>query len=204
MTAIVSFRNTIARAKSLITLRDSLTTAQQTAPLDANDLLRSSVAFAVAGMDAFFTDRFSESLVAFLKKRGATIDLTRVLNKAGLDTKAALEMLTMERPYRRVRTLVETYLSDYTTQKQNVIDELFLVYGVKDLCKNAEGLAKKKKLLTSVNAAVFRRHSIVHAGDLNAHNKPRSIDNKLATRYVANIELFVEKAEALLVKALKI
>jgi hypothetical protein len=110
----------------------------------------------------------------------------------------------MQRPYRRVRTLIEAHLSDYTTQKQHVIDELFLVYGVKDLCKNAQGLAKKKKLLTSVNAAVSRRHSIVHAGDINAHNKPRPIDDKLATRYVSNIDLFVEKADALLGKALKI
>ena len=204
MTAIATFKSTIARARSLIALHASLTAAQKAALHDANDLLRSSVAFAVAGMDAFFTDRFSESLVKFLKKRGATADLTKVLAEAGLDTKAALEMLTMQRPYRRVRTLIEVHLSNYTTQKQNVIDELFLVYGVKDLCKNTQGLAKKKKLLASVNAAVSRRHSIVHAGDLNSHNKPRPIDDKLATRYVDNIGMFVEKADVLLVKALKI
>lgn len=76
----------------------------------------------------------------FLKRRRATDDLTALLFEAGLDTKAALEMLTMQRPYRRIRTLVESYLSKYTTQKQEVIDKLFLVYGVKGLCKTAQGL----------------------------------------------------------------
>lgn len=204
MTAIATFQDTIARANSLVNLHASLTPAQTAALTNPDDLLRSGIALAVAGMDAYFTDRFAETLIKFLKKNGATVDLTSLLAKAGLDTKAALEMLTMARPYRRVRTLVESYLSNYTTQKQHVIDELFLVYGVKTLCKNAQGLSKKKKLLISVDAAVKRRHSIVHAGDLNAHNKPRSINVALATRYISNIELFVTKAETLLVKALKI
>lgn len=204
MTAIATFLATSARAKALIGLRASLSTAQIKAMPDPNDLLRSAIALSVAGMDAYFTDRFSESLVRFLKKHGATPDLVELLSEAGLDTKSSLEMLTMQRPYRRIRTLIEAYLSNYTTQKQTVIDELFLVYGIKGLCSHAERYAKKKKLLTSVKAVVLRRHSIVHAGDLNSHNKPRSIDAKLANRYVANVETFVTSAEAILVKALKI
>lgn len=171
---------------------------------DSCDILRSSVTLAVAGMDAYFTDRFSESLVKFLKKRGATPDLTKILSDAGLNTAAALEMLTMDRPYRRVRTLVEAHLSNYTTQKQDVIDELFLVYGVKDLCAHSQGLARRKTLLANVSAAVSRRHSIVHAGDLNAYNKARPIKAEAASRHVLNIDLFVNSAEELLVKALKI
>jgi hypothetical protein len=204
MTAIASFKSTSERAKSLITPHASLTQAQIASMPDPNDLLRSAIAFSIAGMDAYFTDRFSESLVRFLKKRGATPDLIDLLRDAGLDTKAALDMLAMQRPYRRVRTLVEDYLSNYTTQKQGVIDKLFRVYGVKDLCKNAQGLSKKKKLLTSVNGAVLRRHSIVHAGDLNSHNKARPIDTKLAQRYLDNVVIFVTQAEALLDNTLKI
>lgn len=204
MTAIATFNSTIARAKALVALHANLTKTQKAALPDPNDLLRAAVAFAVAGMDAYFTDRFSESLVKFLKNRGATPDLTKLLTQAGLDTKAALEMLTMQRPYRRIRTLIESHLSEYTTQKQHVIDELFLVYGVKNLCKNAQGLSTRKKLLTSVDGAILRRHSIVHAGDLNAHDKARPIDAKLTCRYVNNIELFVTKSEELLVKSLNI
>jgi hypothetical protein len=204
MTAIATFNATSARAKSLITLQASLSPAQVAAMPNKNDLLRSAIALSIAGMDAYFTDRFSESLVRFLKKHGAKPDLTSLLFEAGLDTKAALEMLAMQRPYRRIRTLVEAYLSNYTTQKQDVIDKLFLVYGVKGLCKHAQAMSTKRKLLTSVNGAVLRRHSIVHAGDLNSHNKPRPIDAKLATRYVSNVEIFVKHAEILLAKALKI
>lgn len=171
---------------------------------DPDDLLRSAVAFSVAAMDAYFTDRFSESLVNFLKTRKPTPGLVTFLSDAGLDTKAALEMLSMDRPYRRIRTLVEEHLSNYTTQKQDVIDELFLIYGVKDLSKNAEKMAKKKKLLTSVEAAVLRRHSIVHAGDLNAHDKRRSLTEAETKRYINNIETYVQKCEALLTKALKV
>lgn len=204
MTAIATFKNTAARALALVTLHASLTDAQRAGLPDDRDLLRSAVALAAAGMDAYFTDRFSESLVKFLKKRGPTDDLIKLLAQAGLDAKAALEMITMKRPYRRIRTLVEAFLADYTTQKQRVIDELFKVYGVKNLCANAQGIAKKKKLLTSVAAAVSRRHSIVHAGDLNAHDRTRPIDDKLAARYIKNIELFVVSCEAMLVKALRI
>ncbi len=204
MTAIATFNATSARAKALIALHASLSRAQIAAMPDPNDLLRSAIALSIAGMDAYFTDRFAESLVRYLKKHGAKPDLVALLFEAGLDTKAALEMLMMQRPYRRIRTLVEAYLSNYTTQKQNVIDKLFLVYGVKGLCSHAEKHAKKKKLLTSVNGAVLRRHSIVHAGDLNSHNRPRQIDDKLANRYVTNVETFVTNAEAILAKALKI
>lgn len=204
MSAISTFNATSARAKALIALHASLSDEQKATMPDSNDLLRSAVALSIAGMDAYFTDRFAESLVRFLKKNGAKPDLVTLLFDAGLDTKAALEMLTMQRPYRRIRTLVEAYLSNYTTQKQNVIDKLFIVYGVKGLCSNAEKHAKKKKLLTSVNGAVLRRHSIVHAGDLNSHNRPRPIDHKLANRYVTNVETFVTHAEAVLTKALKI
>ena len=204
MTAIATFKKTSARATSLIALRASLSPQQVALMPDSDDLFRAAIAFSVAGMDAYFTDRFAESLVRFLKKKGAEPNLTELLKDAGLDTKAALEMLTMQRPYRRVRTLIEGYLSNYTTQKQDVIDKLFLVYGVKGLCKNAQGMSKKKKLLTSVNAAVMRRHSIVHAGDLNSHNNTRPIDENLATRYVSNVAVFVAHAESLLAKALKI
>ena len=180
-----------------------MTVAQIGAMPDTKDLLRAAIAFSVAGMDAYFTDRFAESLVRFLKKRGPTNDLTELLLKAGLDTKAALEMLTMKRPYRRVRTLVEVYLSKYTTQKQEVIDKLFSIYGVKDLCRHAQGLSKTKNLLASVTEAVLRRHAIVHGGDLNLYDRPRPIDPKLASRYIADIDRFVTHAETILVKALK-
>lgn len=204
MSAISTFSTTIARARAFLTLHGSLTPGQNAAMPASDDLLRSGLVFSVAAMDAYFTDRFSESVVRYIKKHGATTGLVEFLSKAGLDTKAALEMLTMDRPYRKIRTLVEDRLSNYTTQKQNVIDELFLIYAVKSLSANAQKKAKRKTLLTSVRSAVVRRHYIVHAGDLNAHDKIRSLTHQVASRYISNIELYVNSAEQILVKALKI
>ena len=204
MTAISTFKSTAARARGFVALHGSLSAEQRAAMPDHRDLLRAGVVFAVAGMDAYFTDRFAESLVRFLKSRGPTADLTKLLAQAGLDTRAALEMLSMQRPYRRVRTLLEWHLSRKTTQKQDVIDKLFRVYGVPDLCANAQRHAKKKELLAVVDDAVLRRHSIVHSGDLNAHDKAQPIDDARASRYIQTIELFVTSAEYVIAKSLKI
>jgi hypothetical protein len=65
---------------------------------DACDLLRSAVVLAVSGMDAYFTDKFAELLVPFLKRFGPTPGVVHLLSEAGLDTKTALEMLAMDRP----------------------------------------------------------------------------------------------------------
>lgn len=62
----------------------------------------------------------------------------------------------------------------------------------------------KKKLLATANGAVLRSHSIVHAGDLNSHKKARPIEERLATRYVMNVESLVTHVEALLGKVLNI
>jgi hypothetical protein len=204
MTAIATFNDTIARARSLVTLHGGLSATQVAAMPDPEDLLRSALVFAVAGMDAYFTDRFTESLVKFLKRNKPPSGLVSLLSAAGLGTKAALEMLAMDRPYRRVRTLVEDHLSDYTTQKQHVIDELFLVYGVKDLSTHAAGLAKKKLLLAQVEAAVKRRHVVVHRGDLNKHDKRRTLPARRATKYIDSLELYVQKCEELLAMAIKV
>ena len=40
----------------------------------ASDLLRSAVVLSVSAMDAYFTDKFSDLLVPYLKKKGATKD----------------------------------------------------------------------------------------------------------------------------------
>jgi hypothetical protein len=203
MAAIKLFDQTMTRSRSLLDLHKKLPPEQIALLSNQDDLLRAAVALAVAGMDAYFTDRFAESLVPFLKRRGATQGVVKILHDAGLNTQAALEMLTMQRPYRRIRTLIESHLSNYTTQRQEVIDALFLVYGVKDLCKNAQGIARRATLLRRVDVTVLRRHSIVHEGDYNAHGKLRALSNRYATGYVKDIDLLVRSCEAILSKALR-
>lgn len=204
MTAFDLFKATIKRSNEMVALYDSLRNVQKDAMTSPEDVLRSALTLSIAGMDSYFTDRFSESFVPYIKKKTVTPKLIDLLNKAGMSTEVALEMLAMERPYRRVRTLIEAHLSEYTTQRQHVIDDLFLTYGVKNLCKNAQGLAHRKTLLKRVDAAVKRRHAIVHEGDYNSHYQLQNIARDNVAKYINEIELFVSKAEELLKNALTI
>ena len=120
-----------------------------------------------------------------------------------MDVKQSLEMISMERPHRRIRTLVDQYLSNYTTQRLDVIDKLFRVYGIANLTKNAQGLSGKKKLLKNVEASVSRRNEIAHAGDYNSHDKLQEIARDKTEKQIGNIKLFVEKSEELIFKIIK-
>ena len=164
------------------------------------DLTRTSVVLAVASMDTYFTARFAEMLVSYLKKHGAKKSLVETLKNAGLDTTQALEMLQMERPYRRIRSLMDAYLERFTTQRIDVIDELFLCYGLKDLSVNSQKLAKRKNPIRRVEKIVERRHQIVHAGDLNSHNKLQDIDPDETKRQIGDLKLFVNSAHQLTLK----
>lgn len=159
---------------------------------------------AVAAMDAFFTRRFAELLVPFLKKNGANARLTTLLQAAGLDTHVALELAVMDRPYRRIRSLVQQHLSTYTTQRFHAIDELFLGLGVKDLSKHAQGLIKRKRLLRSVELLVERRHLIVHEGDIAQNGGLNVVDAAELSRRLADVRTYVIHADSLINKAVKV
>ncbi len=60
---------------------------------DYDDLGRASVVLIVAAMDSYFTDAFIEKLVPFLECNKPTKDLVKVLEKAGVGVKEALELL---------------------------------------------------------------------------------------------------------------
>ena len=170
----------------------------------ADDVLRGAVVLSVAAMDAYFTRRFAELLVPFLKKKGPNAKLIRMLEIAGLNTAVALELAVMERPYRRIRSLVQRYLSTYTTQRFQAIDELFLALGVKDLSKNAQGMAHRKTLLRRVELLVERRHQIVHEGDNSQNGKLNHIDANESIGRLQDLMVYVEKADTLIAKAVSV
>ncbi len=163
------------------------------------DLVRSSVVLAVASMDAYFTDKFCDLVVPVLRRGGPVGDgLADLLKEAGLDVRQALEMLAMERPYRRVRTLVTRHLELRVTQRLDAIDELFICLGLKDFCVNVQARLHRKNLLKRVRMLVERRHKIVHYGDYNQHYRLRPIDVPRTNRQLADLRLFVEQAESFL------
>jgi len=170
----------------------------------ADDVLRGAVVLSVAAMDSYFTRRFAELLVPFLKRNGANEKLTKMLTEAGLDIAVALELAVMQRPYRRIRGLIQRHLSTYTTQRFHVIDDLFLALGVKDLSKHAQGAAHRKTLLRSVELLVERRHQIVHEGDHSRNGSLNRIDADELIRRQTDLLLYVEHADALIARAVKI
>jgi hypothetical protein len=156
------------------------------------------VVLSVAAMDNYFTKKFAEVLVPFLKKKGPTKSLTTLLGEAGLNTEEALIMLQMDRPYRRVGTLVRTHLSRYTTQHFEKIDQLFDCLGVKGLSKHAADKTKRKRLLASIRLLVKRRNEIAHEGDLNDYGKVQVINPDQTVKRIQDVKRFVEAANEII------
>ena len=169
-------------------------------PIDLSDMSRAAIVLAVAAMDSYFTDVFAERFVPFLKKKGPTREMVAFLEKAGLNTECALQLLAMERPYRRIRTLIEAHLELRTTQKVAVIDELFLIYDLKDFSFNVQKLKRRKKLIDAIQNIVKRRNKIAHEGDVNSHGRVIPVDPERTKRRLQSVLTFVSGADELLHK----
>jgi hypothetical protein len=203
--AVQNFSGISNRALMLVELHLEAAGHVPHMPQYANtDIVRGAIVLSVAAMDAYFTRRFVEVLVPYIKRNGATPGLVELLGRAGLNTEQALLIATMARPFRRIRTLVESYLAGYTTQRFHAIDELFLCLGIKDLTKHAQAKTKKVHLFTTVQALVDRRNQIVHEGDLNKHGKICSVAPKQAIRQMKALIAFVLAADDIISSASRV
>lgn len=155
------------------------------------DIIRGAVVLAVAALDTYVTDVFSEKLVPYLQQYKPDEELINLLFKAGLDTKEALVLIGMDRPYRRIRTLIESYYASYTTQKFEVIDQIFKPYRLINITDNAAKKTKKANIKRSVEKLVERRHEIAHAGDYNRHGRIVEIDENQIAKRIKHVELMV-------------
>ncbi len=153
--------------------------------------MRAAVVLSVAAFDAYVTDVFAEKLVKYIKTYKPDDLLIDILRESGLDTRETLNLLKMDRPFRRVRSLVEKYYGVYTTQKFKVIDQLFLAYRLKDITQRAQDKSGRKTLKRSVELLVQRRHKIAHDGDYNAHGRLNQIDVRQVRRRIGDLKLFV-------------
>ncbi|QQL44060.1 HEPN domain-containing protein [Sulfuriroseicoccus oceanibius] len=208
--SLTQFESVLKRATDLRDLAEFLLSDEAKLKLDDDgkfhgfsDMGRASIVLAVSAMDQYFTRRFCELLVPFLKKNGPTDGLIEILGEAGFDTKEALVAIGMRRPYRRIRTLVENHLENYTTQRFEVIDNLFLSIGLKDLSNNAEKKTKRTTVISSITKLVQRRHAIAHAGDLNNHGKLCPIDFKQLKKRFKDLNDFVTAADQIIENRLK-
>lgn len=162
------------------------------------DIIRGAVVLSVAALDTYVTDVFSEKLVAYLKLYTPDESLIQLLYNAGLDTKEALNLVTMERPYRRIRTLVEGYYAAYTTQKFDVIDQIFLPYRLKGIVDNSVSKSGKVSIKTSVGKLIERRHEIAHAGDYNSHGRIIDIDEEKIGKRIRHLEILVTSMDEII------
>lgn len=192
------FRSVVMRSEALLDLH-----AQGAKIPEENDLIRAAVVLAVAGFDAYFTNKFCDILNPYLKSHKPGPTLIATLRDAGLDTEAALELAVMERPFRRIRTLVQRSLAGRTTQRFEAIDELFLSIGVKNLCLNAQKKTGYSNLNARVEALVLKRHDIAHSADLNSHANPREIDREKIRRRLVDLQRLVEACDDIIDAATK-
>jgi hypothetical protein len=214
MTAIQAFDQTMKRAVAQLNLyleladqfrlthaEPSLSSDPKCSPetmTELDDLVRTSLVLAVSAFDAYFTDKFVESIVPFLKRYKATDELVDLLSRAGLDTRTALDLIQMDRPYRRVRALLNRHLETYVTQRLEVIDGLFLTIGLKNLSKNAQAKTGRKQLCKNVQHAIDRRHRIVHAGDLNDRGKVCPVGERQIARRLECLAQFVHSSDEII------
>lgn len=198
--SFAKFKKTINRCDDLVSTYETLHQQhQQNQGVPApKDIVRAAVVLAVAALDAYATDAFAEKLVPYLKKYKPDQSLVDLLHQAGLDTKEALTLITMERPLRRIRTLINNHYSTYTTQRFDVIDQLFLPYRLKNITQNAEAKSSKKLLKTSVAKLITRRHEIVHDGDYNAHGNIKDIDPDQIKKRISYLEILVINMDEIL------
>jgi hypothetical protein len=164
------------------------------------DMARGGLVLAVAAMDEYFTRRFSELLIPYIKKKGSSKDLSVLLSEAGLDVAQALELVLMERPLRRVRAIVDAHLDRYTAQRFVAIDSLFRCIGLPSLSEDAQRLAGRKTLKRSIEILVERRHAIVHAGDYDKHGHLVTVDFRKFRNRIDDLRIFVAKADEIIAK----
>lgn len=190
------FDKTYNRCKEMITLYNNIKENCEDERNISQDMLRGAIVLSVAAFDAYATDCFSEHFVPYIKRKGIDDSLETLLNNAGFTVKFALELIDSERPYRKIRTLIDKYYYKYTTQRLNVIDDLFKQYHILGLTKNAAQRSGRNRdvLLKSVEKIIERRHSIVHDGDYNDHNRIRKVSPADIKR-IDDLKILVDNME---------
>ena len=194
------FDDTIKRCESLIDLSRDQYIAQLPNADFKGELLRYAAVLAVSALDMYAGDRFGENFVSVLKNHPPCKRDTDFLGKIGVGMIDLLELLreTPKRPYRRMRTLVDDYLSRNSMQSLGRIDDLYSYFGLQKFTDRASAVAKRKTLKARDSKLVKRRNDIVHGCDYNGQSVVRGIGEKDVKRWVTDVKSLVEGMDKLI------
>jgi len=193
--AYEKFGLTINRCRKLISLYSDIKGRDATT---ADDILRSAVMLATAAFDTYVTDSFEERFKTYVSGGHADKKIFDLLDEAGLDSKEAIGLLNMRRPYRRLSTIIKRYYSKFTTQKMEVVDNVFSQYGIKSITLSTAKKSGKQSIKDSTTKLVRRRHDIVHGGDYNDQGKLQQIDEAKVSKRIDNLQLLVKNMEQII------
>ena len=194
------FDNTIKRCEAIIELANDQYIKQRPNADIKGELLRYAAVLAVSALDMYAGDRFGEKFVSVLKSHTPCKRDTDFLERIHVNMIDILELLreTPKRPYRRMRTLVDEYLSRNAMQSLNKIDDLYKYFDLPKITDRASVVVKRTKLKASVIKLVRRRNVIVHGCDYNGQNVVQRIDEKDVKRWIADVKRLVEGMDKLI------
>jgi len=196
------FDDTIKRCETIIELSEDQYIAQLSNGDLKGELMRYAAVLAVSALDMYAGDTFGEKFVSVLKSHTPCKRDTDFLDKIHVNMIDILELLreTPKRPYRRMRTLVDEYLSRNAMQSLDKIDDLYKYFDLPKITARACAVAKRTKLKASVLKLVRRRNTIVHVCDYNGQNVVQRIDAKKVKRWIADVKCLVEGMDKLIVE----
>lgn len=210
MKALDAFDLTHQRALALIDIHRKLHSRGKP-PKKSADILRSAVVLAVAGMDAYFTDKISENAVPLIRKLGGK-DLPGKLVDAvsnQMNSQQMLEAMLRQKPLAHVGTAVRKALANNTYQDPGKIEQGLRMLGVSNFwCEVAAELGMAQTdVRSSLARVVKRRHDIVHKGDLGTTKKTkhklRALGRTEAEEMVQTIDRFVRAADEVINKQIR-
>lgn len=162
-----------------------------------DDLLRAAVVFAVSAFDMYAADRFAEHFIPYIKSHEPTKRDDKFLSDIGFTAKETILMIThtRKRPFRRIRKVLDEYLSRKPMQTFSSVNKLYGYYGLKDIIARADRKKKSTKLSTIVEKLVHRRHEIVHAADYNGKNALKSIAERDVRKGIEALSILVSNMD---------
>ncbi len=116
---------------------------EETVQKMSEHLIKSLIVTFVAAYDRYFTDRFIEAFIPYIRTKTVSPDFGKFLENCGLDVHETFNLLNHSKPRIRIKSLLVTKLENHVTQTDNSINKLYKFYGIKDFLNNAQKKQRK-------------------------------------------------------------